>query len=164
MIRIYTSVIRLKKHTYISLPCHKFDCVSTCRLKYKILRKISSLCMIWFEASVLNLFDFSINCTRRTLSKNWNFRGKVTRFPYFPLMNAPLNTLILRLALIWEGIKKWLAVDNFLKIRKFKGSLSFTKGRQIEHLLHYYCTTALLKISRQGKVTKFWLEDGNFLR
>ena len=53
------------------------------------------------------------------------FGGKRRNF-ITPPMNALFNALTLRWTLNWEGIKKWLAVNNLLK---FKGGLSFTKGR-----------------------------------
>lgn len=63
--------------------------------------------------------------TRRVLSNNQNFLGKVTKLPYFSPMNALFNALNLMWALTWEDINTWLAVKRCLK--EFKGGLSFRK-------------------------------------
>ena len=61
------------------------------------------------------------------------------------------------MTLIWEGIKKWLAVNNFLK---FKGVLNraFTALSAQVKYIHYIWAKTFLR----GKVTKFWLGAKNF--
>ena len=68
-------------------------------------------------------------------------------FLIFFQMNTLLNALILRWALIWENIKKCLAVNSFLW---FKGGLSFKKWRYIEHLQHYIVVVARLNFFREN--------------